>query len=160
MHPRPPSIRRGALAAAALLLLAVAPPAPATTVIALTPSEVDALAHRIVEARVVGAADVRVAGGIVAIEYELAVERVIKDDGSVAPQMAQNAGRMTLRQVGSLDRTRPVAVIGMPRYVVGERYRLALNGDSVLGLSSPVGLGQGVTRLGEAEPPSAAAPAP
>lgn len=138
-----------------LLLLAslLALPAAATTLRPLTPAEVDALAHRIVEARVVAAHDVQVAGTeLMAIEYELAVERVLKDDGSVAPQLSRRNGILVVRHVGRLEPGRSFGVIGMPRYVVGARYRLALHGESARGLTSPVGFGQGVARLGDDAP--------
>ena len=140
-----------------LLATLLALPAAATTVRKLTPSEVDALAHRIVEARVVAAHDVQVEGTeTLAVEYELAVERILKDDGSVAPQLLQRNGMLVIRQVGSLEPGGFFGVIGMPRYVVGSRYRLALNGDSARGLTSPVGMGQGVARLGDDPPPRSA----
>lgn len=143
---------------AAVLLAAT--PALATTVLRLTPDEVDGLAHRIVEGRVVAAHDVQVTGTeATAVEYELAVDRILKDDGSVTDAMARRNGILLIRQLGSLDGLgASTGIPGMPRYVVGERYRLALNGDSSKGLTSPVGMGQGVQRLPETPAPAKGTP--
>ena len=136
----------------ALLLAALASSAPATTVARLTPAEADALAHRIVEARVVAARGVQVAGTTIeATEYELAVERVVKDDGSVAAAIAQRNGILVIRQIG---------IVGMPGYSMQARYRLALNGESQLGLTSPAGLGQGVQRLPDLPAAAVTGPTP
>lgn len=146
----------------ALLLAALALPAAATTVARLSPEQVDALAHRIVEARVVAAHDVQVPGTeILATEYELAVERVIKDDGTVAPALLRGNGILVIRQIGgSAPEARISRIPGMPAYRLGDRLRLALNGDSTLGLTSPVGLGQGVQRLPDMPAAAAAGATP
>ena len=144
----------------AAFVLAAASPALATSVLRLTPDEADRLAHRIVEARVVSAHDVQVTGTeMVAVEYELAVDRIVKDDGSVGPALARRNGILVIRQLGSLDPgRRAFRIVGMPEYRIGQRYRLALNGESARGLTSPVGFGQGVQRLPEAPAPKAVTP--
>jgi hypothetical protein len=135
---------RLALLLAAALAAGFPAPALATTVVPLSAERAETMARRVVEARVVAVHDVQVTGTeIAAAEYELAVERILKDDGSLARQVAQLNGIVRIRQVQT--------ILGMPRYETGARYRLALNGDSVLGLTSPVGLGQGVALL-EAAP--------
>lgn len=148
------------LLAASLLLLAFVSAASATTVVQLAPGQADALARRIVEATVVAAREVPVDGmTMTAVEYDLAVSLVVKDDGSVGPQLASNAGILRIRQLGSLDPSNDSGrIVGMPRYEQGARYRLALNGESARGLTSPVGFGQGVQLL--AAPPKSAGAAP
>lgn len=151
-------MRFARLVAALVLAAAFVSPASATTVVRLTAEQAGELARRIVEARVVAAHDVQVPGTeMTAVEYELAVERVIKDDGSVASQLALRNGILIIRQVGSLDPAQSFSrIVGMPEYRVGARYRLSLNGESAKGLTSPVGFGQGVQRLPDAVPAATA----
>jgi len=142
---------RRVLAATALLAL-LASAAAATTVRPLTAEQVDSLADRVfegtcVEVRVVEPSDVP----FPVTESVFVVERVIKGD-ALAQQVAAGHARLTVRQAGGTGPSGHVWIIpGMPAYEVGARYRLALNGDSAWGLTSPVGLGQGVARLGAPE---------
>ena len=147
----------------AVLLLAatgLAPTAEATTVLRLTPEQVDTLAQRIIEGRCVEACMTTLPGtSATATEYVFAVERVLKGDG-LAERVQHDGGRLIVRQLGGVASDgRNHLIVGMPRYEVGQRYRLALNGESELGLTSPVGFGQGVTRLPDM-PAAAAAQAP
>lgn len=140
------------LARAALLLAAVllSHRAAATTVLPLSPAEVDARAARIVVGRCVSAANVETVPGahFPATEYVFEVEQVLKDDGRLAALVAHSEGRFTFRQVGGRRPDGSVfSVPGVPRFEPGRRYRVALHGDSRLGLTSPVGLGQGVVAL-------------
>src|SRR5204862_2139575 len=151
---REPTMLIRPLVAAALAALFLALPATATTVLNLSQAQVDELAQRIIEGRCVESRVVTLPDtSLSATEYVFQVERVLK--GAVK----LDGGRLVIRQVGSTGgedgKSRSFMVVGMPRYEVGQRYRLALNGDSQLGLTSPVGFGQGVTRLPE---PAAAKP--
>lgn len=132
----------------ATLLLAAG--ASATTVLKLSPQQVDDLAARIFEGRCV---EVRPGPSTPDLpsstEFVFDVEQVLK--GGIQP-----GRRLVVRQVGGPGAPQGSAhVVGMPTYAVGTRYRLALNADSGLGLTSPVGMGQGVRVL-----PDVAAPAP
>lgn len=159
---RGPSMRKSLLLPVLALAALLPARSPATTVLALKPAEVDALAQRIVEGRCLEVRAASVPGqGAPATEYVFLVERVLKGEG-LAEQVARDGGRLIVRQVGGFSSEgRSLVVPGMPRYVAGKRYRLALNGESELGLTSPVGLGQGVTQLPDLpEASSTAAPAP
>lgn len=147
-RPLVPVLARLAVA----VLLTFAGAAQATTVARLTPSQVDALARRIVEGRVVASHVVQLEGtALHATEYEIAVDRVLKDDGSIAPQLAARNGILVIRQLGArLPGDTFTGIPGLPEYRIGARYRLALNGDSRRGLTSPVGFGQGVRILQDA----------
>jgi hypothetical protein len=120
----------------------VAGTASATTVLHLSPQQVDDLAARIVEGRCV---EIRPGPTTPELpsstEFVFDVEQVLK--GEIPPGQ-----RLVVRQVGGPAAPQGSAnVVGMPTYVVGTRYRLALNADSSLGLTSPVGMGQGVRVL-------------
>jgi hypothetical protein len=129
-------------------LALAAAPAAATSLLKLTPEQVDQLAARIVVARCVAVRPTAVPGwNRPATEYVLQVERVLKGQG-LEERLRTTGGRLTIRQAGvPLEDGSSWHIPGMPRYEVGARYRLALNGDSTLGLTSPVGLGQGVRLL-------------
>jgi hypothetical protein len=149
MHIRP-------LVAAALTALCLST-ASATTVLRLTPAEVESLAQRIIEGRCVEVRATSVGGpehSMRATEYVFVVERVLKGEG-LADRVSRDGGRLVVRQLGGSDAAgRSALIVGMPRYEAGMRYRLALNGESSLGLTSPVGLGQGVTRLPDLDAPT------
>jgi hypothetical protein len=141
----------------ALVTLLLATTAGATSLRKLSPEDVDALAARIVEGRCLSARVVDVPGAYFpATEYVFAIDNVVKGEGLEA-RLRADGGRLVVRQVGGVrEDGSQYHVIGMPEYAVGSRYRLALNGESFLGLTSPVGLGQGVRVLGEPTPSAAA----
>ena len=137
-----------------LLVLLMAAGAHATTVLRLSAEQVDALAKRIVEGRCVETREARVGLQQLSVtEYVFAVECVVKGDG-LAEELRQSGGLLIVRQVGGPKATGSFTIVGLPAYEPGKRYRLALNGESTLGLTSPVGMGQGV-RLLTTDPPSA-----
>ena len=125
--------------------LCLASPAAATTVLRLSPDQVESLAQRIIEGRCVEVRASTAPGtSLAATESVFVVERVLKGEGLAASVQA-DGGRLIVRQLNG--------VVGMPRYDVGQRYHLALNGESQIGLTSPVGMGQGVRRLPEVATP-------
>jgi hypothetical protein len=135
---------------AACLALAVLPVARATTLARLDAAQVDALAHRIVEARCVEVRPAKVPGlATPAIAYLFEIERVIKGD-ELAARVAKGDCELVVRQLGDAPGSGSFTVLGLPAYQPGARYRLALNGESRLGLTSPVGFGQGVVLLSPA----------
>lgn len=147
--PRP--LRAVALVAMVLL---VAAPAAATLVVRLSPEDVDARADRVFVGTCRGVRVVRATGVPFPVtEYVFELEDVIQG----ASRLPGGPGaRIVFRQAGG---TAPDGsswrIPGMPRYREGQRYRLALHGDSSVGLTSPVGLGQGVRHLGPARSPEA-----
>ena len=143
-------IRPLVMLSAVLAALCLASPAAATTVLRLSRPQVEALAQRIIEGRCVEVrAGTALGTSMPATESVFVVERVLKGEG-LAERVQRDGGRLIVRQVNG--------IVGMPRYEVGQRYHLALNGESELGLTSPVGFGQGVTRLPELAPPAATRP--
>jgi hypothetical protein len=121
-------------------LVMMAPPAHATRMVHRNADELVRLADRIFVGRCVSSERVAVESGLDFQQYEFAVE-----DGIVGPN------------TGALVRFRQLAppeggiAVGMPSYQVGERYLLFLVADGPLGLTSPVGLGQGAFRLFETD---------
>jgi hypothetical protein len=140
----------------ALVALLAATTASATSVRRLSPTEVDALAARIFEGRCLSARSITVGEGLPATEYVFAVDNVLKGEG-LEESLRGAGGRLVVRQVGgSREDGSTYRVVGVPEYRVGARYRLALHGESRLGLTCPVGLSQGVRQL-EAPPTTTAA---
>lgn len=85
------------------------------------------------------------AGGEIPITvYTFSVSQSLKGDAG---------GTLELRQFGSFDtRGRGNAllkIVGMPDYKIGEEFVLILTAESKLGLSVPVGLGQGCFRISQ-----------
>ena len=145
-------IRPLVVLSALVAALCLASPAAATTVLRLSPDQVESLAQRIIEGRCVEVRAATAPGtSLAATEYVFVVEHVLKGDG-LAECVERDGGRLVVRQLNG--------VVGMPRYEVGQRYHLALNGDSAIGLTSPVGMGQGVTRLPEVATPPMSVTAP
>jgi hypothetical protein len=155
-HALATGLPRCALLGVAFLGL-VALGASATTVAPLTSKQVEALADRIFEGRCVSVAVVPVEGlATPALEYVFEVESVSKGT-ALAARVADGDRKLVVRQLGGRDEGgRWFGVYGMPAYVPGARYRLSLVGESAIGLTSPVGLWQGVTLL---SPPAAKEPA-
>ena len=139
---------KAALVVALALAAAHVRPASATSLRPLTPAQVTELAARIVEGRCVSVREVTLPGfAYPATEYVFAVDHVLKGEG-LAEALGASQRRLVVRQAGSIQPDgRSLGIPGLPSYSVGKRYRLALNGDSSLGLTSPVGFGQGVMRL-------------
>ena len=143
-------IRPLVMLSALVAALCLASPAAATTVLRLSPDQVESLAQRIIEGRCVEVRAATAPGtSLAATESIFVVENVLKGDG-LAECVQRDGGRLIVRQLSG--------VVGMPRYEVGQRYRLALNGDSAIGLTSPVGMGQGVTRLPDVASPATTPP--
>jgi hypothetical protein len=98
-------------------------------------------AARIVHATVTAVRSDRDASGLPATWITLDVARTLKGTAS---------DTLTIKQYGVLQ---PLAdgtiarIGGLPRYAVGEEVVLFLRGNSRLGFTSPVGLGQGVYRV-------------
>ncbi|MEM7244784.1 MAG: hypothetical protein AAF533_05540 [Acidobacteriota bacterium] len=130
-----------------LFSLFVGSHASATTLVPMTPKQVVSEAARIFVGTCVDTQPITVTGGMLATEYTFRVESVQKGEDLRA---SLEAGRRLyrFRQYGGLQDGRRSGIVGLPQYEVGQRYRLALRGESQLGLTSPVGFGQGVQSLG------------
>jgi hypothetical protein len=123
------------------LAWAVPRPAAATTILALDVPELERCAERIFVGRV---ADVQLGfdeQGMPVAWTTFAIEQSLK---------GVTGARVTIKQLRSGQATQPGALFrvpAMPAYTRGEKVLLFLHQDSVLGFTSPVGLGQGAFRV-------------
>ena len=147
-----PSRRASALAAIVGLSLLAAPPAPAVTVDRLDLGQMVEQAGSIAVVTVLDArpSTVPVGGGelpvtlySVQVEQALAGALPLDEDGTAAVlRFLRNPG--TVERDGLLLRSN---LPELPRLQVGGRYLLLTTTPSLVGLSAPVGLEQGVFRL-------------
>jgi hypothetical protein len=118
---------------ALLIICVLAMPARAVTVRALSLDELLAHAGRVVHARCASVTPEQVLpSGVPVVEITLAVEETLKGDAAERLVIRQAAGRLS----GVLPTCR-----------VGDELLLFLHAPSRLGLTSPVGLGQGYFRI-------------
>jgi len=106
--------------------------AQALTIRALSLDELWARAERVVHARCLGVTPVAARGDLPAVEITLAVEETLKGEADERLVIRQVAGRL-----GHL----------LPTCRAGDEAVLFLHAPSRLGLTSPVGLGQGYLRV-------------
>jgi hypothetical protein len=129
---------------AATLVIVWAPPLRATMI---EPMGLEQIAHdaaRIVQGTVTAVRSGRDDAGLPATWVTLAVAQTLKGAGA-ADLTFKQYGVATPLADGTITR-----VAGLPRYQVGEEVVLFLRGTSRRGFTSPVGLAQGVYRVGRA----------
>lgn len=141
------------LAFAFLVFLLPALPCSATLVLKMEPAEIDGRADRVFVGTCISVRAARIengspGAGLEISEYVFIVDELIKDGSGTLTETAP----LRFRQFGLPSSEGPAFRIpGLPEYREGRRYRLSLHSDSAIGLTSPVGLGQGVRDLGAAE---------
>lgn len=114
----------------------------ATSVKPVNLQEMVGSAERIFWGSCVSVEETTLASGLVATQYTFQVRRGLK--GVEAGEM------VTFRQLQSNDR-RKLSLPGLPSFRKGQESLIFLHGESRLGLTSPVGLQQGVFRLQQDE---------
>ena len=121
-----------------VVLVACFPQSMATSVRALNLFDMLELADRVFWGVCVSVQERTEAGLPPVLEYVFEVRRAIKG--------AQRGEKIVFRQVQARQRGK-LGIAGLPHYGKGELALLFLHPDSRLGLTSPVGLAQGVFRL-------------
>lgn len=77
--------------------------------------------------------------GMPVVEYTFVVKRGLKGTAK--------GDTVVFRQINSKRKNGAIAVVGVPQYSKGAELLVFLHGDSRIGLTSPVGLSQGLFRL-------------
>ena len=121
---------------AVLLMTITAPFLIATSVRTVNLEEMVNLSERVFRGRCLSVEAINHRSGMAVSEYTFEVLEAIK---GVRP-----GEEIVFRQVDATGRGRLPGIIGMPAYPKGREILLFLHGDSQIGLTSPVGLGQGV----------------